>query len=179
MAFIRYHEVEKLFIAWPQLEAILENLSLDINAARTRDSMGTSDEYIYTMAIGNKALSDMPPAGKISDSTGNIAANYHKLMYGDRKSVKKEIGTGILEITLILSKLEIAYRRLTFFQRRILQLYYWKCLSWKDIAELIKNDRIYYSTQQIQELRRQGIKKMTGVLTVTIEAYESIMKLLE
>lgn len=179
MNYIRYHETEKLFTAWPYLQDLLDNLSLDIMAARVKDSMGSADDYIYTMVIGNKALSNMPPAGKISDSTGNIAENYHKMMLYDRKAVKQEISVDIIEISLVVSKLEIAYRRLSFFQRRILQLYYWEDKTWKEIVAHLKCEGLFYSSRQIQEKRRAGIEKMTSVMTVTIETYESVMKLME
>jgi len=146
-------------------------------AAKAKGALGTAEDYIYSMVIGNKVLSDMPPAGKISDSTGNIAENYRKLMKYDRKTVKREINIDIIEVSLVISKLQIAYRRLSFLQRRVLELYYWQELSWKEIAEALKHDDLYYSVRQIQERRRTGIEKMTGVLMVTIEAYEYVVGL--
>lgn len=179
MDFIRYHETEQLYEAWPYLQDLLENLSLDIMAAKAKGSMGTADEYIYTMVIGNKVLSDMPPTGRLSDSTENVAEKYRKVMACDRKKVNSEIGSDIVEVSIVISKLEIAYRRLAFIQRKVLELYYWEDHTWKEIAEILKEDKIYYSIRHIQDKRRTAIEKMTSILKITVETYGRVMKMVE
>ena len=94
MDYIRYHETEQLFKAWPLLDAILESKKVDLLMARSKsrnkENLASTDDYILGLVYGNKALSDVPPTGKISDTTGNIAANYSKVMSMDkRRSIRK------------------------------------------------------------------------------------------
>jgi hypothetical protein len=83
--YIRYHEVENLIRCKPTLEEIYNSVAAELEINRQKDSLGTQDDYIYDMAIGNKVVDNMPPTGKISDSTGSIAIAYPKVMKFDRK----------------------------------------------------------------------------------------------
>jgi len=179
LAFIRYHETEKLFTAWPKLEIILESLSIDLNIVRSKDSTGTDDEYIYNLCIGNKVIDTMPPTGKISDSTYNIATNYGELMRCDRKTVRRELKDDLLEISVVLDKMQLAFRRLPFLQRWILDLYYWQGKTWNEIVELVHAGGRYYGKRQVQEKRRAGIERMKNVMQVNVRIYERIMGIVE
>lgn len=178
MAYMRYHETEKLFTVWPELEAILESLSFDLMAVRAKDSMGTDEDYIYSLCIGNKVIDNMPHTGRISDSTYNVTTNYGKLARCDRRMVKTELTSEALEISIVIDKLQLAFRRLSPLQREILALYYWDKKTWKEIAEAIKTDRQFYSIRQFQEKRYKGIEKMTRIMKVSIETYVHIVKIM-
>lgn len=174
MAYIRYHEVEKLFTAWPELEVILHSLSLDLIAVRTNYSMGTDDDYIYSLCMGNKAIDNMPPSGRISDSTGNIAANYGFLMWHDRRAVKTELTGDVLELSLVIEKMQLAFRRLSPLQREILALYYWESKTWREVAETVN-----CNVGQVQDKRYCGIEKMRRVMKIPIETYGRIMRIVD
>jgi len=174
MAYVRYHETEKLFTAWPELEAIYESLSRDLNSVRTKDSMGIGDDYIYSLCIGNKAFDNIPTSGKISDSTGSVAANYSKMMRHDRKAVRQELTIEILELGAVISKLNLAFRRLSSLQREVLTLHYRDNILDKKIAKVLN-----CNVSQVKDKRRFGIEKMKQVMRLTIEKYERVMNMVE
>lgn len=167
-----------MFIAWPVLEGIFESLSLDMKATKARSSADIIDEYIYNMCIGNRSI-DMPPTRKINDTTGNIAYNYIKSIKYEQKEIKNSLKSDILEISLVLDKMSIAFRRLTPLQQQILKLCYWEKKTWKEIIEIIKQNNHYISIRHAQELRRSGIEKMTKISRITIDAYTYIIGLLD
>jgi hypothetical protein len=170
--YIRYHEIEKLFSLWPMLEDILKSLSLDLFILRKTKSIEISDEYIYSMCVGNKVLDDMPPTGKIGDSTGSIASNYSKIMRYDRKDTRIDISEEVVKISLIIAKLDIAFNRLNILQKQILSLYYWDEKSWEDIVSMLNVSKI-----KAQEERKNAIEIMVDVSLITIEAYEEVVKI--
>lgn len=178
MDYIRYHEVEKLFEFQPTLEGMLESLSVDLIAARAKEPTGTDEDYIYNLCIGNKALDNLPPTGKITDSTSNIAINYIKIMRRNKNEVKNELKREMLEISLVIDKLNIAFRRLTPSQQQILKLCYWEKKTWKETMECIKEKNQYISLRQAQEQRRAALEKMTSIAKITIDTYKCIMKLI-
>lgn len=179
MNYIRYHEVENLFKLQPTLEAILESISVDLVAASVKEVTGTSEEYIYNLCIGNKELKDTPPTSKISDTTSTVAANYAKIMQQDKNYIKNQLGYEALEISLVIDKLNIAFRRLTPLQQTILKLYYWKELTWKEILEQIKEEGQYISLRHAQDLRKAGIEKMVNISKITIKTYQNILTIVQ
>jgi len=170
---IRYHEVERLFAAWPVLEGILESLNVDIKAARARESIGTDEEYIYDLSIGNKVPDGMPKARELGDTTGNIAASYSSIMRHELENVRRELKEECMVIASVLDKLTIAFRRLSPLQRSILELYYWEKKTWKEILA----EKQYTSKAQAQRYRKTGIEKIRVIAKVTIEDYKAVMKL--
>lgn len=175
----RYHEIERLFTAWPKLEDILRNLSLDLNRIWVRNSTGVDDEYIYSLCIGNKAIDNMPKTRRKSDSTGNIAVRYGIVMRHDRRAVKTELTGDSFEISIVIDKLQLAFRRLSSLQREILALYYWEGKTLREITELIKTDQQLYGIRQVQEKRHKAIEKMKNIMKLPIETYGRIMSMVE
>ena len=192
MDYIRFHETEQLFKAWPLLDAILESLKVDLFAARSKsrnnESLASDEDYILSLAYGNRSLSDMPPTGKISDTTGNIAANYSKIMYQDRRqyaeewqSFADEVGGEYFVIAPVLDKLKIAYKNLTKLQRDILRLFYWEGKVWKEVRASTSTDRNYKSESGLKVERNRAINKMTVILSNSMDyaTYEHIMGMVE
>lgn len=179
MNYIRYHELEILIYAQLTLESILDNLSADLTAVVSREGIGAGDEYIYSMCIGNKVFDSMPPTGKISDSTGNIAANYEKIMWLDRKEVRIELKDEALKITIVLDKLGIAFRKLNSFQRTIVELYYRYRMTWPEIIEEIKSDRRYRGNDKAKEEKRRAVDKMSRLSRISIQEYGAVLRMVE
>ena len=180
MNYIRYHEMEKLFAVWPELNAILQGILTELAIARRlKGSTGTDDDYIYSLCIGNKVIDNMPPSGRISDTTGNIASSYEKIMRYDRRSVSTELKGDALEISLVIDKLQLASRRLNPLQRHVLELYYWDGKTWTEIVEQIKAEGGYCSKGHVQNLRRLAMSKMANIIKIPIETYEFIMGIVE
>ncbi len=179
MNYIRYHEVENLIRCKPILSGIYNNVAAELQINRQKDSLGTQDDYIYDMAIGNKALDNMPPTGKISDSTGSIAIAYPKVMKFDRKCVKSELIHQELFLAMILSQVDILLRRLSTPERRIIDLFYWQQKSWKEICEIFKLENSFVQTKQLQDLRKKAIEKLVSAAIITVDTYEEAMICIE
>lgn len=181
MNYIRYQEAEKLFQMWPLLEAIRGSSLLELEAAGAKESIGTDEDYIYNLAIGNKVMSDMPFAttNEISHPTENIACNYPKIMKNDLRSIRKEIKEEILQLWLVDEKLKLAYKTLSPIQQHILKLYYWDKKTWSETLEDIKKEKLFCSKSQAQKHRKDGIEKIAMVSKITMEMYTDILKIVE
>ena len=192
MDYIRFHETEQLFKAWPLLEAILESKKVDLFVARSKsrnkENLASDEDYIEGMVFGNKSLDSAPPTGKISDTTGNIAANYSKVMSQDKsryaeewKEFAEEAGEEYFIIASVLDKLEIAFKNLTTLQQNILKLYYWENKVWKEVRASINTDKAYKSESGLKTERDRAINKMSVILSNSMEyeTYERIMGMVE
>jgi hypothetical protein len=184
--YIRYHEAEQLFKAWPLLEAILESKKVDLLMARSKsrnkESLASDEDYIEGMVFGNKSLENAPPTGKISDTTGNIAANYSKVMSQDRakyaeewREFAEEAGEEYFIIAPVLDKLKIAFKNLTVLQQNILKLYYWENKVWKEVSKEVKEK----SVSALKAERDRAINKMAVILKNSMDygTYQKIMNM--
>lgn len=193
MNYIRFHETEQLFKAWPLLEAILESLKVDLIVARSRsqnkESLASAEDYIEGMVFGNKSLDNsIPTIGNISDTTGNIAANYEKIMSQDVKKYSEEwkeyaeeVGEECIIIISVLDKLNIAFRNLTKLQQEILKLFYWEGKVWKEVRASISSEKSYKSESALKIERDKAIGKMSVILknSMDYKTYEKILQMIE
>jgi hypothetical protein len=192
MDYIRFHETEQLFKAWPLLEAILESKKVDLLMARSKsrnkENLASDADYIEGMVFGNKSMSGVPPVGSISDTTGNIAANYSKVIRQDKtkyaeewREFAEEVGEEYFIIAPVLDKLQIAFRNVTKLQQDILKLYYWENKVWKEVRASISTDKNYKSESGLKTERDRAIDKMAVILKNSMEysVYEKIMKMVE
>jgi transcription termination factor NusB len=185
---IRFHETEQLFKAWPILEAIMESKKVDLfmarNMSRNKENLASDDDYIEGMVFGNKSLDSVPPTGKISDTTGNIAANYSKVMSQDKtkyaeewREFAEEVGEEYFVIAPVLDKLKIAFKNLTVLQQNILKLYYWENKVWKEVSKEVAAK----SVSAIKAERNRALNKMAVILknSMDFETYQKIMNMIE
>lgn len=170
--YIRTHEVEKLFELWPYLEAIYQQIAGEKYKDTDRDAC------IYSLAIGNKPMDNMPPAGKISDPTSNIATTYFQVMVRELRFVARQQKNEILLIATVIDRLEYAFHRLSFLQQKILPLYYWDKLPWKEISQQVSLEGRYISQNAAQEMRRKGIEKMATDIEMPNYKYDRLMNIL-
>jgi len=178
-SYIRYHEVETLYKAWPTLEGILESLCVDLKQLKSVKGIDTQDEYIYSLTMRARALNDTPRAGGLTDTTGNIAISYSEIMQHELKDVKHELREEYFVIATVLDKLVIAYKRLAPLVRVILEAYYWDNKTWDEIVSELEPKDQYISKAQAQRYRKAGMEKMRVILKVTVEDYKIIMRLVD
>jgi len=181
LSYTRYHEVETLFIKWPLLKAIRESSLIELEAVGAKESIGTENEFIYTLTVGNKAMNDMPyaTANNVSNPTEKVASSYAKIIQNHISNTDKEIKEEILKLWLIDEKLRIAFNALTRLQQQILKLYYWEKNTWTETVEKLKKDNYYCSKSQAQSLRKQGIEKMNKISKISLKMYNEIMKIID
>lgn len=192
MEYIRYRETEQLFKAWPLLDAILESLKVDLFMARTKsknkENIATDNDYIEGLVFGNKSIEGTPPTGKISDTTGNIAINYSKIMSQDGnryveewKKFAQDVGKDYLTIAAVSDKIGIAFRSISKLQQNILKLYYWENKVWKEVRASISDEIAYKSESAVKAERDRAIDKMSVILknSMEYEIYEKIMQMVD
>ena len=179
MSYIRYHEVETLYKAWPTLEGILESLCVDLKQLKSVKGIDTQGEYIYSLTMRTRGYDDMPKGERLTDKTGELAVSYSDIMRHELKDVKHELKYEYFLIATVLDKLEIAYKRLAPLVRAILELYYWDNKTWEEIVSELEPQGQYISKSQAQRYRKAGVEKMRVILKVTVEDYNKIMELVD
>jgi hypothetical protein len=178
-SYIRYHEVETLYKAWPTLEGILESLCVDLKQLKSVKGIDTQGEYIYSLTMRTRGYDDMPKGERLTDKTGELAVSYSDIMRHELKDVKHELKYEYFLIATVLDKLEIAYKRLAPLVRAILELYYWDNKTWEEIVSELEPQGQYISKSQAQRYRKAGVEKMRVILKVTVEDYNKIMELVD
>jgi hypothetical protein len=187
--YIRYQEAELLFRAWPLLEAILESKKVDLfmawDKSHSKENLASDEDYIEGLVFGgDKSLDSAPPTGKISDSTGNIAANYNKAMIYDKvqyraewREFAQEVGEEYFVIVSVIDKLKVAFKNLTVLQQNILKLYYWENKVWKEVSKDVDSK----SVSALKAERDRALNKMAVILknSINYETYQKIMNMVE
>lgn len=177
--YISYIQTENLFKSWPTLIAIKESLRAELQSLENEVNQDDMDDYIYTQVIGNKVLTDIPPSGKISDTTGNVSASYQQVINRDHFNALEQIRNEKLSIELVDDKLSIAFRRLSPMQQRLLKLFYWENKFWTEVLEELKKEEYFMSKRQAQICRRDSIEKLQSISKITVDRYLFVIKLVE
>lgn len=178
--YVSYIQTENLLRAWPTIQGVKESLALEIQALGNGVNKEEEDDYIYTQVVGNKVLDDIPPSkGKTSDTTGNISASYKQVMKRDYYSTLRAIRKDKFCIELVDDKLGIAFRRLSFTERRILELFYLDSKTWAEVLEELKKERNFMSRQKAQFQRRKAIERVQSISKITVGMYLQVMNLVE
>lgn len=172
MEYIRFHKTEKLFEIYPLMEAILNSLKQGLSEGILKD------DYIYSLAMGDRPMDGMPPSGAISNPTCNIATNYVKAIKRDIMEVTRDISNETLIISKATDRISCAFRRLPSLQQEILKFHYWDKLSWKEVSIKLSENFSYISPNTAQELKRKGIDNLAEVMQFPKEEYSELMNIL-
>ena len=176
--YISYQEAEKLFEVWPMLERIKENSAIEtklIEAVKNENI----DEWIYSLAIGNKVLDDLPHPHTNSSPTERIAMSYAKTIEHELLDTSEEVKKEIMLLFLVDIKLKIAFDGLTPLQQKILKLFYWEKKTWAEILSQLAKEKEYLSKHQAQVQRKEGIRRLAITSRITVKVYEDVMRIIE
>ncbi len=171
--YIRYHEAEILFKNHHTFEAILESLSTEIQ----NFSKEVDEDYIAGALCGGGDGLNVQ-SSNISDSTSRIAMAYGNDITRDYLTTKNEIKIEFTLVSLILDKLNIAYRQIPQIQQEILRLYYWEGKNWKEVKESLTETRGFIVEKTAQRHRTAGIEKIRIVSRIDIPSYQEVIKFL-
>lgn len=174
MNYIRYHEAEYLFKKHHTLEAILESLSRELNSF----SKELDTDYIEGALFGGGDGVNVQ-SNKISDSTSRIAIGYDHDINKDYFATKAEIKVELNLISIILDKLNIAYRQIPHIQQDILKLYYWEEKNWDEVIDSIKKTRGFIVKKTAQRYRTLGIENIKTIAKIDIDSYQQVVKFLD
>lgn len=176
--YISYIQTENLLRNWTTIQGMKESLQIELTKLEKTNAEG-KDEYILSQVLGNRVLSDTPPSGKISDTTGNVATSYKKILNQDYYTTLEEIRKDKYYVDIVDDKLNIAFKRLPRTQGRILKLFYLECKTWAEVLDELKSDKCYFTKQQAQRRRREGIYKIQSISKITTDDYNHVIKLVE
>lgn len=176
---ISYMQLENLIRNWENIKSLRESLLLSIRAFNAGPDQKEVDDYIYTKVIGNKALSDTPPSGRISDTTGDTSNCYEENIKKDYSNSLKCLENERLYVEIVLDKLDIAFRRLTTVQQEIIKLFYVKEMTWAEVMEELSEQKQYITKRQAQRQRRSSIEQMQSISRISTDVYSCVIGLME
>lgn len=177
--YISYIQTENLIKNWNTLLGVKESLALDIRSLGIEPNQEEIDDYIYTSVVGNKIMSDSPPSGRISDTTGNTSGSYQQAIKRDYCNTLECLKKEKLHIEIVNDKLNIGFKRLNPLQQQILNLFYLEKKTWTEVLEELKKDKHFISKHQAQTNRRNSVQKIQQISKITVDMYAYVMKLVE
>ena len=125
--YIGYREAEELIKLYPQIAAILETKQIEL-----RTVFVDEDTLLYTIHVGNKALSDMPVSFPSSPDTKVINTINAK----DRivKNEHRRLIADINSLAVVHEKLTVAFKKLPKLWHDIIVAQYFERITRKQIA---------------------------------------------
>ena len=175
MNYISYKDAERLFEVWPMLKQIKQSTSTELRILEN----ASIDEWIYSLAVGNKALDGLPHQKTESSSTERVAINYSDIVDKNIIESRDDIKIEIVLLYLVDEKLKIAYDGLTQLQQKILKLFYWQKKTWAEILSQLADEEEYISKHQAQTQRKEAIQKMAITARITEKVYTDVMKIID
>lgn len=179
--YIGYNEIEELIELLPMLEKHRARAGMELKTFSTRHSDKDEDDYIYSLAVGIKNLTDMPlaPLGNNSSKTETAAMGFRSKMESEQKGIAKEIREEILLLRLVEDKLRLAIDSLDACQQAILKSFYEDKQPWKNVVYDVRGDYGYMTIRQAQFQRRQAIRKIVVIAKISQDEYRGIKKIVE
>lgn len=168
MTYITYPQAEELLKFYPKLKSYLKNLQIELEKLyhEGKNDNVSVDDILYSLAIGNRVMSDMPHAmPSPGDKMTNIIIAKDRI---NNEEIKKLIQT-INTIGEVVEKLASALNCLTTQERQIIELRYFEVMPWK---EILKTSEVYIEERRAKEIRRAAIEKMLPLLRITPEQLE-------
>jgi hypothetical protein len=178
--YISYQDAERLFEVWPMLQQIKQSTATELRIIESAHNYGESiDEWIYSLAVGNKALDGLPHQKTESSSTERVAINYSDIVDKNIIESRDDIKIEIVLLYLVDEKLKIAYDGLTQLQQKILKLFYWQKKTWAEILSQLADEEEYISKHQAQTQRKEAIQKIAITSRITEKVYTDVMKIID
>lgn len=161
--FIGYHETEELLVLYPQIAAILENKQLELKLVFVDE-----DTLLYTIYVGNKALSDMPisfPSSPDSKVINTINAKDRIVKEEHRKLI-----ADINSLAIVYEKLTVALSKLPGAWHSLIVAKYHERLTWKEIEANQSITRIAG-----RSVKRDAIERVKDTCQVSMAQYKECM----
>jgi predicted DNA-binding protein (UPF0251 family) len=178
LAYIGYTQAEDLLRKLPRLRTLLSGLENELRTlyVQGNEFMGSKEEILYSLAICNRVLTDMPfGSPSPGDKVNNIIANYEKDLARELRDTGKEISDEIILVSGAIKVIQDALFNLTTEEKEILRLKYMENKTWKELVRAFDIDE-----GTLKHKRRRAIEKMVegGQLKIKTDQYQSCLKLL-
>lgn len=174
LEYIGYSQIENLLSQYTALRALLDNLKIETNRIYREHKTGqyTEDDILYSMAVGNHVLTDMPAAYGASPGDKEL-----RIIHAKDKLMAEMMGDNLNDINVIGETLDMltgALMMLPAEDRRILTGKYCENMTWKQIAIELCAER-----ETLIKKRRAAIERLQTVLRVTADQYDHCIKMIE
>lgn len=168
MTYITYPQAEVLLKAYPKLKSYLKNLQIELERLYHEGQNGSidPDDILYSLAIGNRIMSDMPHAmPSPGDKMTNIVFAKDHIITDEIKGLMQAINT----MGEVVEKTTSALTCLTAQERQIITLKYFEDMPWKDILRETDN---CIGILQGKRIRRAAVEKILPLLRIKPEQLE-------
>lgn len=170
MYYIGYKELDRLLYKFPQIEASVQNLRIELNKLNT-DGMDKElqNDILYSLYIGNHELSDMPHG---SSSPGDKLL---RAILAKDRIIKEFYPRDLADMAIIMAdavyKIEIVLKCLTAQEIQIIELKYFCGKEWREIEPIV-----FLAPDRLGQIKRYAVEKMANALHMEPEQYEFCMK---
>lgn len=145
----------------------MNSLQAELQVAYIEGAEENDDDVIYALVIGNRYLDGLPKAPyHFSDKTCNVAFIYKRAVTNSNRAKIKKLSLEILEINMIIEKIEIALTALNKYQQQLIkQIYFKEIPSECNLAE----------ERRIKKEKRKALEIMSKIMRITEETFYNII----
>lgn len=174
---IGYPQVETLIRRLGNLRTLLESLEVELTNLYLKDTefIGSKDDVLYSLAVCNKVLSDMPfGSPSPGDKVTSIIANYENNLRNEVKDISKDIASEIKIIADVIKLMQRALSELNTKDKFVISSFYFEKKTWKEIGSSLGID-----ADMAKLLRRDCLNAMLTGLKIPLADFGVCMMLLE
>lgn len=166
--YIKYPQAEELLKSYRKLKSYLKILQIELERLyyEGKNEDINPDDILYSLAIGNRVMSDMPHA---MPSPGDKMTNVIRAKDRIISEEIRKLMQNILTIGEVVEKTTSALTCLTTQERRIIELKYFEDMPWKDILRETDN---CIGILQGKRIRRSAVEKILPLLRIKPEQLE-------
>ncbi|MDO7787146.1 hypothetical protein [Desulforamulus aquiferis] len=160
-----YKKVCNLLNDYNVIQARIRNIDLDLARMPKED---TPEEAIEGMYYSRVQDGGPPASGGVSDRTSTVAQKWIEEFIEVNSALHKHRRTLEVErkqLSSIISKIDNAMGCLESMQREIVEMFYFKKMSWPKITiELHKKYGVYYSERHCKRIRTEAVVYMVKAI---------------
>jgi hypothetical protein len=168
--YINYQQVEELLKSYHVIESMINSLQVELQTAYIEGMEESDNEVIYALVVGNRQLDGVPkPPYRFFDKTFNIMYMYKKEAANTNNAKIKRLSREILELSMVLEKIDIAINCLDLYQQEVVNKLYIP----KKVSPAIID---YVEERRIKRERRKVLETMATVMRLPEEVYYKVME---
>jgi len=169
--YIGYKELDKLLYKIPQLRAKAQNLRIEI--AKLQDNTidkELHDDILYSLYIGNREFSDMPPGNFMDQGDKLLKAIQRKDRIVD-EILPRELIDMYIVIADATNKVDVALTCLSDQEKQLIELKHFHGKELKEISEIM-----HFAPSWLGTIKKTAIEKMVGVLHMEVDQWTYCME---
>lgn len=168
--------MENLLRFYPCIGRQIKQLELSLRQLSINDR----DEIIYSLVVGNKALTGMPfpSVGNTSDKTAKVALNYTELIKNTNNKAIVEVIREIEFLNNTMEKIELALEGLPTLWKKTIEGKYFSEPE-KTWSEIEKDCKRKIEKRTLQKYRKNAVSRIQKNLRMPESIYVKVYSLLK